>query len=130
MSNGFYWWNSTNPKVTFKAEKALKLSKFSLVTENGKITVDYKSNGLTLSNLNDENWKNGSSLSYNMVVLDYSSTKENLLKTYKKIKLADNRIVNIRGYYVSENYINITIEENLQDYIKVIGFPNALEFVK
>ena len=130
ISNGFYWWNSTNPKVTFKAEKAVKLSKFSLITENGQTAVDYKSNGLTLSNLNDENWNNGCSTTYNMVVLDYSPTKENLLKTNKKIKLSDNRVVTIKGYYVSGNYINITIEEKLQDYINVIGFPNALEFVK
>lgn len=129
VSNGFYWWNSTNPRITFKAEKRVKLSKFSLITENGQTTVDYKSNGLTLSNLNDENWKNGCSISYNMVVLDYSPTKENLLKTHKKIKLTDNRIVTIKGYYVSGNYINITIEEKLQDYIDVIGFPNALEFI-
>lgn len=130
VSNGFYWWNSTDSKITFKAEKAVKLSKFSLITENGKTTVDYKSNGLTLSNLNDENWNNGCSTTYNMVVLDYSPTKENLLKTNKKIKLSDNRVVTIKGYYVSGNYINITIEEKLQDYINVIGFPNALEFVK
>jgi len=130
VSNGFYWWNSTHPKVTFKAEKAVKLTKFSLITENGKTTVDYKSNGLTLSNLNDENWKKGCSLTYNMVVLDYSPTKENLLKTCKKIKLSDNRIVTVKGYYVSGNYINITLEEKLQDYIAVIGFPNALEFIK
>ena len=130
VSNGFYWWNSTNPKITFKAEKVVKLSKFSLVTENGKTTIDYKSNGLTLSNLNDENWKNGCSLSYNMVVLDYSPSKENLLKTHKKIKFKDNRIVTIKGYYVSGNYINVTIEEKIQDYMDILGFPNTLEFVK
>lgn len=130
VSNGFYWWNSINPKITFKAEKTVKISKFSLITENGKTAVNYKSNGLTLSNLNDENWKNGCSLSYNMIVLDYSPTKENMLKKLKKIKLSDNRIVSVKGYYVSGNYINITVEENLQDYIKVIGFPNTLEFVK
>ena len=67
ISNGFYWWNSTNPKITFKAEKTVKISKFSLITENGKTAVNYKSNGLTLSNLNDANWKNGFSLSYNMI---------------------------------------------------------------
>lgn len=130
VSNGFYWWNSIHPKITFKAEKSVKLSKFSLVTENGKTTVDYKSNGLTLANLNDENWKNGCSLAFNMVVLDYSPTKEKLLYTHKKIKLIDNRIVRVKGYYVSGNYINITIEEELQNYIDVIGFPNTLEFIK
>jgi hypothetical protein len=65
-----------------------------------------------------------------MVVLDFSPTKENLLKTCKIIKLKDNRIVTVKGYYVSGNYINITIEEKLQDYIGIIGFPNSLEFVK
>jgi hypothetical protein len=65
-----------------------------------------------------------------MVVLDFSPTKENLLKTFKKIKLKDNRIVTVKGYYVSGNYINITIEEKLLDYISIIQFPNALEFVK
>lgn len=130
VSNGYYWWNSTNPKITFKAEKTIKLSKFSLVTESGKTSIDYKSNRLTLSNLNDENWKKGCSIYYNMVVLDYSPTKENLLKMNKKIKLSDNRIINIKGYYVSGNYINITLEEKLPEYINLIGFPNALEFVK
>lgn len=130
VSNGYYWWNSTNPKITFKAEKVVKLSKFSLISENGKTAINYKSNGLTLSNLNDENWKNGCSLSYNMVVLDYSPSKENLLKSCKKIKLVDNRIVTIKGFYVSGNYINITIEEKLQDYSDKIGYPNTLELIK
>ena len=130
VSNGFYWWNSNLPKITFKSEKAVKITKFSLITDNKKTIVDYKSNGLTLSNLNDENWKNGCSISYNMLVLDYSPSKEALLKTNKKIKLTDNRIVKIKGYYVSGNYINITLEEKLKDYIEVISFPNTLEFVK
>lgn len=130
VSNGFYWWNSINPKITFKAEKAVKISKFALVKENGQTAVDYKSNGLTLSNLNDENWKNGCSLSLNMILLDYSPTKENLLKENKKIKLADNRVVHIKGFYVSGNYINITIEEKLEDYMDAIQFPNAIEFIK
>ncbi|RZL45428.1 MAG: hypothetical protein EOP00_17475 [Pedobacter sp.] len=130
VSNGFYWWNSINPKVSFKSEKAVKIHKFSLVTENGKTAINYKSNGLTLSNLNDENWKNGCSLALNMVALDYSPTKEKLLQTNKKIKLKDNRAVTIKGYYVSGNYINITLEEKLEDYTNVIGFPNSVEFTK
>ena len=83
-----------------------------------------------MSNLTDENWKNGFSFTYNMVVVDYSPKKENLLKTNKKIKLSDNRVVTIKGYYVTGNYINITIHEELQDYINVIGFPNSIEFIK
>jgi len=128
VSNGFYWWNSVSPKITFKAEKSVRITKFSLISENGKIVVDYKSNGLTLSNLNDENWKNGCSIAYNMIVLDYSPTKEKLVSSHKKIQLVDNRIVTIKGYQVSGNYINVAIEERLQDYIDVIGFPNALKF--
>jgi len=130
VSNGFYWWNSNNPRIIFKSEKAVKLSKFSLISENGKTAIDYKSNGLTLSSLNDENWKNGCSISYNMVVMDYSVAKENLLKTAKKIKLADNRVVTVKEYIVSGNYINITLEENLQDYIEAIQYPHTVEFHK
>lgn len=130
ISNGFYWWNTINPKITFKAEKSVKISKFSLISEKGKTAIDYKPNGLTLSNLNDENWKNGCSLAFNMIVLDFSPTKENLLKTHKKIKLTDGRNVTVKGFYVSGNYINVTIEEKLEDYIDTIGFPNAIEFIK
>lgn len=130
VSNGFYWWNSINPKITFKAEKSVKITKFSLISENGKTVVDYKSNGLTLSNLNDENWKKGCSISYNMIVLDYSPTKEKLVSSHTKIQLIDNRIVTIKGHQVSGNYINIAIEEKLEDYIDVISFPNALKFIK
>lgn len=129
VSNGFYWWNTTNPKITFKAENSIKILKFALVTEDGKTSIPFKSNGLTLSNLNDENWKNGCSLSYNMVALDYSPAKEKLLVKFKKMQLVNNRMVTIKGYYVSGSYINVTLLEDLQEYNDLIAFPNTIEFV-
>ncbi|MEW5676548.1 hypothetical protein ABGT15_09570 [Flavobacterium enshiense] len=129
VSNGYYWWNTSNPKITFKAEKAVKISKFCLISDDGTKEISFKSNGLTLANLNDSNWINGCSLAYNMVVLDFSPSKEKLLQKHKKIKLLDGRMVTVKGYYVSGNYINITIAEKLEDYVGTIGFPNALEFV-
>ena len=130
VSNGFYWWNSINPRIIFKAEKTVILSKFALISERGKTTINYEANGLTLSSLNDDNWKNGCSITYNMVVMDYSPAKEKILKASKKIKLADNRTATIKEYSISGNYINIILAENLQDFKEVIQYPNTITFQK
>lgn len=130
VSNGFYWWNSTNPKIILTADNLVKVTKCSLITEDGRTAIDYKSDGLTLANLTDENWKNGCSASLNMILLNYSPAKENLLKQYKKIKLIDGRIVTVKSYAVSGNYINVTLVENVQEYVEGLQYPNALEFIK
>jgi hypothetical protein len=129
VSNNYYWWNSTKPKINFKAFQALKISKFSLILSDGSQQELFKGNGNTLTNLNDENWINGCSLQYNMLLFDYSPSKEKLLKKYKKIKLSNGSVLNISGFYVSGNYINVTISEKISEYINLIGYPNQIEFI-
>ncbi|HSD14315.1 MAG TPA: hypothetical protein VLB74_06680 [Flavobacterium sp.] len=130
MSNSYYWWNTTDPKISFKAGKAIKISKFSLILSDGSKEERFKGNGITLANLNDENWVKGCSVNYNMILFDYSPKREKLLSENKKIRLIDGRILNITGHYVSGNYINVTVSEKLSDYINALGYPNTIEFIK
>lgn len=130
VSNSYYWWNSTQVTINFKATKALKISKFSLILSDGSQQEMFKGNGITLTNLNDENWINGCSLQYNMLLFDFSPSKEKLLKKYKKIKLSTGSVVNITGFYISGNYINVTVNEKISEYINLIGYPNQIEFIK
>ncbi|UGS23647.1 hypothetical protein [Flavobacterium channae] len=130
ISNSYYWWNTNAPKINFRAEKVMKISKFSLISSDGSQQKTFKGNGITLTNLNDENWINGCSLQYNMVLFDYSPKREKLLKEFKKIRLSNGSVLNIKGFYVSGNYINVTISEKIPDYISLIGYPNPIEFIK
>lgn len=130
ISNSYYWWNTSAPKINFRAEKVMKISKFSLILSDGSQQEMFKGNGITLTNLSDENWINGCSLQYNMLLFDYSPKKEKLLKEFKKIKLSNGNVLNITGFYVSGNYINVTISEKISDYVSLIGYPNHIEFIK
>ena len=64
-----------------------------------------------------------------MILLNYSKAKENLLKTSKKIKLIDGSIVTIKGYFVSGNYINVTLNESVANHINALSYPNTIEFI-
>ncbi|WP_445717181.1 hypothetical protein [Flavobacterium sp.] len=130
ISNSYYWWNSSTLKINFRAEKVMKISKYSLILSDGSQQEMFKGNGITLTNLNDENWINGCSLQYNMILFDYSPKKEKILKEFKKIKLSNGSVLNITGFYVSGNYINVTISEKVSDFVSLIGYPNHIEFIK
>ncbi|WP_282786527.1 hypothetical protein [Flavobacterium croceum] len=130
ISNGYYWWHTTNPLVTFKSDKNVKISKFSVILEDGSQIENIKEEGITLANLNDDNWTKGCSSKYKMLAMEYAPKKEKLLQQCKKIKTPKGTIVPITGYYVSGGYINITINENVEKIIDEVGYPNQLQFVK
>lgn len=130
VSSNYWWYSSIKDKtIRLNLPKALKISKLCLISEDGKKQISYKYQGISLCNLTDDNWKNGCSTSFNMILLNYSKAKENLLKSSKKIKLIDGSIVTIKGYFVSGNYINVTLNERVANHINALSYPNAIEFV-
>lgn len=131
VSSNYYWWNFTSSaKIVLTLPKALKISKCSLVSEDQNDELAFSGTTLSFSNITDENWNGGVSLKYNMLLLDYSPKKEGYLKKYKKIKLKDGNIINVTGYKVDGNYINVYVKENLANFISVAPYPNPIEFVE
>lgn len=112
ISNNYYWWNLTNFNINIKTQKAVKVTKLALLSEDLKNSENYKTKGLTLSSLTDENWTLGVSKSLKMLLLDFSPTKENKIKNAKKIQFKDGVEVAISGYNISGNYIQVYVSES------------------
>lgn len=130
ISNGYYWWHTSNPLITFKADKNVKITKFSIILEDGSQIENIKDEGIVLANLNDDNWTKGCSSKYKLLAMEYSAKKEKLLKENKKIKTIKGNIVPITGYYISGGYINITVDGSIDKIIDEVGYPNQIQFVK
>lgn len=121
ISNNYYWWNLTNFNINIKTQKAVKVTKLALLSEDLKNSEYYKTKGLTLSSLTDENWTLGVSKNLKMLLLDFSPTKENKIKNAKKIQFKDGIEVAIAGYNVSGNYIQVYVSEADIAKIKTTG---------
>lgn len=130
ISNGYYWWNTLNPLVTFSSDKNVKITKFSLLSEDGSVIENVKEEPLTLANLNDENWTNGCSSKYKLLSIAFTTKNEKLVKENKNIKTVTGKLVPITGYYVSGGYINITVNADIASISNEIGYPNVIQFVK
>ena len=130
ISNGYYWWHTSNPLITFKADKNVKITKFSILLEDGSQIENVKDEGIVLANLNDDNWTKGCSVKYNLLAMEYSAKKEKLLKENKNIKTVKGTVIPITGYYVSGGYINITVGESIGKIIGEVGYPNQIQFKK
>lgn len=129
VSNGYYWWNSIQPKFQLKLDNVARLKRAAVLTFDGSIIHNYKAKGLQLAELNDENWKNGCSVNYKMLVMDYSPKIEKLVKSHKKIKATDGSTLTITGCYSAGNYLNITVAKLTSKDIQSFGAPKQIEFV-
>ena len=129
LSSSFYWWNLDKNQIVLSIDKPVEISKIAIISEDGLNQTSYKSGGLTLSSITDENWTGGVGLTYNMLLIDSSPTKEKLLKTATKIKFTDGSFATIAGYSLAGNYIQITVKENTKELIKKASYPNLIEII-
>lgn len=131
ISSNFYWWNAKpGATVNFTSPEPVEIHNFTVAAEDGSKRINIDKQLLTLSNLTDEYWKGGVGLKYNMLLLDYSPEAEKLLQANKKLLLKDGRLINIKGYNRAGNYINLEIQENVEEYKSVAGYPNPVKIVK
>ncbi len=107
-------------------------AKHYVLKSNVAITIpsEMKIGTLTLSNINDEYWQKGIGVSNNILLVDYSSFKENMLKTAKKLKFKDGKMATLKSFEIVGNYIHIQIEEKTSDYIDVAAYPNTFSTVE
>jgi hypothetical protein len=132
LSSNYYWWLSTpESRIEFKTDnKAIRLIKFSLISEDGKEELQYSNKDLTLSNITDDNWYGGVGLKNGLVLFNYVPGREKLLKPGSKIVLNNGQFMTIRDIQVVENYIQVQVVENPLDFKEAAAFPNTVKIEK
>lgn len=127
VSSNYYWWSSRNSKIVYTGEQPSEISKFAVISEDGKDIYNYKPGAMTLSNITDENWKGGVGLKYNLLLLDFSPSKEKLLTTGSKIKFVDGSFATVLGHNVVGNYIQVNVKEDVKKFLYFGNYPNPIQ---
>lgn len=130
LSSNIHWWNEKISKITMTTEKPLKISKFALISDDGKSTFSLKDTDFYLSNVTDENWFGGVGIPFNIVLMDNSQRTLNNLQKHKKIKMSSGEVINITKYWSTGNFIHVEIAEPLEPYRSKITYPNSFQFIK
>jgi|GEM_PF-1491962 len=81
---------------------------------------------IQLSNLTDENWKSGVGTTLNMLLVDYSKEKFDLIQAGHQLHLPDGQIIK---YFASEkvgDYIQIKLLESAVSQQAAAEYPNEL----
>ncbi|HRE77843.1 MAG TPA: hypothetical protein PLL09_08460 [Flavobacterium sp.] len=130
LSSNIHWWNEKISKISMTTEKPLKISKFALISEDGKSTFSLKDTDFYLSNITDENWSGGVGIPFNVVLMDNSQRTLSKLKTHKKIEMSSGEVINITKYWNTGNFIHVEIAEPLETYRSKIAYPNNFKFIK
>jgi hypothetical protein len=82
---------------------------------------------IQLANYSDENWKNGVGLSFNMLLVDYSKEKYDLISKGTELNLPSGEKVPYVGYEKVENYIHIMLgDAKPTTYQAAIEYPNEI----
>ena len=84
-------------------------------------------NAIQLSNYSDENWQNGVGLSFNMLLVDYSKEKFDLISKGTELTLANGEKVPYIGYETVDNFIHIQLgDTKATTYQASVEFPNEI----
>ena len=94
--------------------------------KDGTETVAKTEKSFQLSSYSDDNWSNGVSTGYNMLLTDFSKEKEEILENGKELELKDGTIVPFTGYEVKGEFINIMLTESPSQYKEVVQYPNKI----
>lgn len=81
---------------------------------------------IRLSNLTDENWNKGVGVTLNMLLVDYSKEKFDLIQAGHEVHLPDGQIIK---YFESEkagDYIQIKLLESAVNQQAAAEYPNEL----
>ncbi|HSD14318.1 MAG TPA: hypothetical protein VLB74_06695 [Flavobacterium sp.] len=81
---------------------------------------------ITLANYSDENWKNGVGLTFNMLLVDYSKEKYDLISKGTELQLPSGQKVPYIGYETKDNYIHIMLAEKPTTYQAAVEYPNEI----
>lgn len=84
-------------------------------------------NSIQIANYSDENWKNGVGLTFNMLLVDYTPEKFELISKGTELNLPSGEIVPYVGCEKQDNFIQIMLgEKKPTDYQASIEYPNEI----
>jgi len=81
---------------------------------------------IQLANLTDENWKNGVGTTLNMLLVNYSKEKFDLIQAGHELHLPDGQIIK---YFASEkagDFIQIKLLESAVNQQAAVEYPNEI----
>ena len=82
---------------------------------------------IQLANYSDDNWKNGVGLTFNMLLVDYSKEKCELISKGTELNLKKREKVPYIGYEKADNYIHIMLgDKKPTTYQASIEYPNEI----
>lgn len=82
---------------------------------------------IQLANYSDDNWKNGVGLTFNMLLVDYSKEKFELISKGTELNLPSGEKVPYIGYEKVDNYIHIMLgDKKPTTYQASIEYPNEI----
>lgn len=89
--------------------------------------ADKNVTSVQLANYSDDNWKNGVGLSFNMLLVDYSKAKYDLIAKGTELNLPNGEKVPYVGYEKVDNYIHIMLDDKKPtNYQAAIEYPNEI----
>lgn len=131
LSSNYHWWHSDLTKLTLNTEKRIKISKFVILSEDGKSIISANDNvPLTLSNVTDVNWYGGVGLKENVLLMDNSARNRELLGKNSKIQFSDGSFATIKKHTFHDNFIHVEVNEDVQQLKAVGAFPNNIKMTK
>ena len=81
---------------------------------------------IRLSNLTDENWNKGVGVTLNMLLVDYSKEKFDLIQAGHEVHLPDGQIIKYFDSEKAGDYIQILLLESAVNQQAAAEFPNEL----
>lgn len=132
LSADYYWWNDTITKVSLSAPAAVSISKFAMVSADGKNIESYKAGALTLSNITDQNWIGGIGIGNqsNLLLINNSKRNNDELNKGNYIELTDGSRIKIENREISGDFIRISVSQNIEALKLKLQYPNNLKIVK
>lgn len=82
---------------------------------------------IQLANYSDDNWKNGVGLTFNMLLVDFSKERMDLISKGSELTLPTGVKVPYIGYEKVDNYIHIMLgDKKPTTYQAAIEYPNEI----
>lgn len=96
--------------------------------EKGTTEVATKAvNSIQAANYSDENWKNGVGLTFNMILVDYTPEKFELISKGTELHLPSGKIIPYIGSEKQDKFIQIMLGDiKPMDYQAAIEYPNEI----
>lgn len=97
------------------------------VKEENSTEANVSAKSIQLANYSDENWKNGVGITHNMLLVDFSQEKMDLISKGTELSLENGQKIKYIGSKKVDNYIQILFGEyKLTPHQSALEYPNNI----